>query len=270
MKSSTSSVSIRDLLPDLVSPEGQKAANAALAICGETGVDSLSINRSDVLLLQVLVDDSKSMASEGRKADAITALGRMLTELQQTNAAFPHRMYISLSLLNKGMLHGFVPVEQVIGLCANNYECDGCTPMLGAVKHSLGTIVKGGLELVDQGVSVQTCTVIISDGEFNDEIGSSAPAGPFGYQDPKEISSLIRGITANKDNTVYGVAIGEGAKEAFQVMGIKENYILDPVNENFSFDAALKRISRAISTASSTGRRLSDAWNQLAHNQYEM
>ncbi len=260
--SSFDAAAFQGLLSEFPSQEGWDAARSAIQIGGDSGVEALSIKRPEVFLTTLLVDDSGSMAEYNRKDDAKGATDKMLSELRATSGKFPHRVYAAVGTLNKGLLHGFKPLEEVVSLSDANYNCDGLTPLLGALKHGLGTVLKGALELSALGINVQTATVVVSDGGYNDQHGSEYEPGPFGYQDPEEIGALIRSMTATKDHTVYGVAIGAGAKEAFLRVGFKENYVLDPVNEEFSFEAALSRITRFIATASANGEKLSELWAQ--------
>lgn len=240
-----------------VSQAAEEVAKKAIALSQKANVDigirADRLKGTRVFLVQVLIDDSGSM--EGFEAAVIEAFQKLLKELREAAAeATGTDILISVTLLNRGQIQAYVPVDECVGLSFENYTCHGNTPLYGQTNRMLGTLMAKVSEVALSARNAQTFTCIISDGKPTDGINGESAGPRFGEEsalfDPAEIATLIRGLTSTKQHICCGVSIGGLAHSTFVGMGINERWILDPTRDQYAFDRAIQQISRASRSAS--------------------
>jgi hypothetical protein len=206
------------------------ASRQAVAMSRPTGVSVAKVKANRLMLMQVVVDDSGSMA--GFEPSVFEAFRKLKTALCPTSGAMGSQTLISVHLLNRGMLIPYTEVEKCPLLDSTNYRCDGGTPLYTTIQAVTGTMLVKCNEVVNGGRTAQTFTVVISDGAATDAAET----------DPATVRAVLTGLSP-KEHIVSGIAIGGAAEQCYANIGITPKWILDPARKPKEFDAAMQQIA---------------------------
>jgi len=234
-----------------INPTAAKAASKAVSVAARnTGIGADQISGARVFLVNILVDDSSSMA--GTEQMVRDAMRQLKDELILATNEGGCEVLFCIYMLNKGMIQPYCRVEDSVDLTDANHQNDGGTPMMGRGREILGTMLSKISEFADSGRQVLTFTCFISDGEFTDILqpgeGENTSGGKVSIS---EMNSLIVGLTdkETRANIVCGVSIRGAASATFQAIGIRHKWILNP-GDAYAFSEAMKAVSRASRSAS--------------------
>lgn len=227
-----SAITIRSL-----SEAALPASVHAVKMSSSTGVPVGKVSASRLLLMQLIVDNSGSML--GFEPSVFQAYSKLLNSQLSAAGAAGTQTLACTYLLNGGMIIPYTKVQECPQLDSSNYQCTGGTPLYTAIQSVLGTMLVKNHEAYEGSRSVQTFTVVISDGAATDAAET----------DPATVRAVLTGLNP-KEHIVCGIAIGGAAEETYKNLGISPNWILDPARDPEAFDAAMQKVAQASQSAS--------------------
>lgn len=221
--------------------------NAAL------GVSVDDVKASEVILVTQLIDDSSSIhdirenPNDHRSKVVGPELIRMghnliIDALRATKQK--DGVLASTSLLNRGLVYPYTPIDTAALLDDANYRAGGGTPLYDKAIVTLGLVLAKSQEFSDNGVPCRSITAIVTDGA---DYGSSS--------DASDVAKIVRDLLRQENHIVAGVGIDDGRtnfRSVFGDMGIRDEWILTPKNSP-------SEIRRAFNTLSQSAVRASQA-----------
>jgi hypothetical protein len=199
------------------------------------------ITTSEVLLVQVLIDDSSSIAYTPGNSEAVRqGHNEMLAALKDSKSAAT--ILVSCGYLNGGVLYPYLPLDHAPEMTSRNYNPSGSTPLYERTAAVLGSVIAKTAEFEQGGVAVRSVTFIITDGAATD------------YHFPvSDIKKIVGGMLRTEIHIVGGMGITDGTTDftgVFTDMGIRPEWILTPANTPSEIRRAFGTISRSAVRAS--------------------
>lgn len=180
-----------------------------------TSVDE--ITASEVVLVNILLDDSSSMQDHKQAAiDGYNLFLDTINASKQQNNVLVHARY-----LNGKILYPYTLIENAKRLDGRNYRPDGGTPLYEQSVILLGTVLAKSLEFYDNNTAYRTVTLIITDGANN---------GPGSALD---VLPLVKDMLKSENHIISAMGIDDGStnfKRIFNKMGMKDEWILTPAD----------------------------------------
>lgn len=186
---------------------------AGLGIC----VDDVSA--AEVLLLTMMPDDSGSIASAGNTRLVCEGHNLVLEALagsKQRDCVLAHTRY-----LNGEVLYPYRPLDQALGMSAQNYRPDKGTPLYDQTVVLLGSVLAKTQEFAANGVAARSVTLLITDGSDQHSTHASA----------KDVARLLRDLQRAECHIVAALGLSDGStdfRRVFREMGIEDRWILTP------------------------------------------
>lgn len=237
-----------------VTPAAVKAVRAAET--SDLGLESKKLVSSRAFLTNGIVDDSGSM--EKLAPAVIEALAKLKSELQMAvdeGDASECEVLMTLCFLNKRTVQPYARISECIDIDERNYHPNGGTPLFTRTLQVLGALIRKVEELGRSGVTAQTYTFIVSDGQPTDGQGVDGEQAATAA----EVNQLISSLTETKQHIVCGVNVGGEARAAFLQMGIHDKWIIDPAKDPGAFKQAMAKVSRVSRSVSQSRRDFQSA-----------
>lgn len=173
------------------------------------GVSVDDIESSEVLLVNVLLDDSYSMqGNEQAVRDGVNELLQALRESKQAGS-----VVVYIRQLNSGLTYAYQLLTPQVKLDPGNYNVRGGTPLFHESLVTLGTVAAKTTEFENNGVPVRSITVIVTDG------------GDTGYNKPpaRDVKRLIEDMERSERHIIFGYGLGDAQffHQVFDDMGIR-------------------------------------------------
>lgn len=178
------------------------------------GISPDQYTESDVLIITILMDDSGSMASNAQ--NAIDGHNEVIAALKGSKKG--GRTIVSCRYINGKVVYPYCKLADALCLDSYNYIPDGATPLYDQTMITLGGALATSKEYEDAGISVQTWTLIVTDGCDYGSVKASA----------SDVSTLISSMN-NEAHIVLAMGIDDrktNFREVFKSMGILEKNIL--------------------------------------------
>lgn len=220
------------------------AINAAL---GDVKLDD--IQSSEVLLVTSLLDDSGSIRYHAGNADAVRQGQNGLLDAL-TNAKQAGDVLISCRYLNgqpgitdHGVLFPYRPLAGALRLDSHNYNPNGGTPLYDQSAVTLTGVAAKIAEFEQGGVAARAVTVIVTDG---------GDAGSYHHR-PDTVRNIVEGLLRTEQHIIAGMGIDDGNtdfRKVFKDMGIPEEWILTPANNEHEIRQAFAVVSQSAVRAS--------------------
>ena len=224
-----SSQNIQDLMGEVAQEGGLSGRVAAQLTNASTvaqiqkgaGVTPETYKESEVLIVTVLVDDSGSnfqrngsnppnalLVREGQKAivDALKATKKRA------------RIVMGVHYLNGEVLCPYVYLDQVPMMDEHNFVDGGKTPLFDQTFVTIGGVMAKVKEFEDAGISVQSWTLVVTDGADYGSVRSK----------PKDVAELV-GTLNSEAHQVLAMGVEDGSTDfraVFASMGIASDQIL--------------------------------------------
>lgn len=227
----------------------------------DTGVSIDDIQASEVILVNLLVDDSSSInwgaedPATGQRTSNVPFVidGHNLipNSLEGAKAAQAENIIVMTTTLNSGLLSNYKMVSSATRLDTSNYTASGGTPLYERMLEVLRRCVEKTHELEDTGVSVRTITVVITDGDNNGG----------GY--PSDVKKVVESLLMQEIHIVAAVGIDDGSTDfrgVFRDCGVPDQWILTPANNETEIRKAFAMVSQSAVTASQSA----DSFSQMA------
>lgn len=224
----------------------------ALGPAINAGLGDVSINdieTAEVVLVTVLVDDSGSIRFGGNSGILREGVNGILESLQ--GAKQSASILISCRYINDdtpgtdhGVLYPYRPLDGAVRLDQSNYDPQGGTPLLDAIAATLATVATKMAEFEQGGVAARAVTAIVTDG---------AEQHSRQYRRPGDLKSTVEGLLRSEAHIVAGMGISDGStdfRQLFQDMGLRDEWILSPANEQGEIRKAFQLVSQSAVRAS--------------------
>ena len=213
------------------------------------GVDIDDVQSSEVVLVGLLIDDSSSIRFEGNTQvvrDGVNVVFSALGDSKQNDSILVHSRF-----LNSGILDPCIPLTKATKLDNSNYNPGGYTPLYDETAVFLATMLAKAQQFLDNGIACRTVTLIATDGA---DQGSHR-------QTPKSIRPIIKDMLKQECHIVAAMGIDDGGytdfKSVFQEMGIDDQWILTPQNNEGEIRKAFEVFSQSAVRASQGGASFS-------------
>ncbi len=243
------------------------------ALTGDIG----AVESSEVVLVTVMPDDSGSIRMEGNSQlvrDGHNLVIDALCASKQKDSILMHTRY-----LNGYVLYPYTNVAQAVRMDQHNYNpCQG-TPLYDQSVLLLGTVLAQAQQFIDNGVSVRTVTLVITDGA--DAHSNRANAAM--------VKSIVDDMLRTEDHIVAAMGIDDAPKECwncgyklrttgidvnmcpqcgdqfyrtnfkqvFREMGIRDEWIFTPGNNASEIRNAFQVFSQSAVRASQSAQHFS-------------
>ena len=208
------------------------------------GVKVDDVEAAEVHLVAMLIDDSGSIrfgGNSGAVREGHNGVVGALTESKSETAILVHCLY-----LNGHVLYPYVPLSDVVHMNQGNYNPDGGTPLYDMIVVMLGTVVAKAQEFLDQGVSVRTSTLIVTDGA---EMHSTR-------SDVSDVAEVIKSMHMEEIHMIYAMGIDDKSTDfeaEFKSWGIPDENIMlpdaDPSSIRRFFNVFSKSATQGVSAS---------------------
>jgi hypothetical protein len=200
------------------------------------------VQASEVVLVTLMPDDSSSIRFAGNTQavrDGCNMVIDALTASKQSDNILIHNRF-----LNGCVLYPYRPLEHAIRMEAQNYNPSGGTPLYDQTVVLLGTVLAKAQEFADNGVPVRTVTLIVTDGHDEGSMRFTA----------RQIAPVVRDMLMQETHIVAAMGIDDGGmtdfRSVFQDMGLRDEWILTPDNDQHDIRQAFQVFSQSAVRAS--------------------
>ncbi|MEK7641646.1 MAG: hypothetical protein AAB365_01475 [Patescibacteria group bacterium] len=213
---------------------GEQIAAAMGAPAGDT-------QASEVVLVQLLIDDSGSIRMVAGNTEAVReGHNTVLDALKGAKAG--DGVQVHCRYLNGTLLYPFVPLDHAVEMTQRNYNPNGGTPLYDQSLAILATLIAKTADFENNGIPARTVTAIITDGC---DQGSNSSAA--------DVKKVVRDLLKKENHIVCGVGIDDGStnfEQVFGDMGIPKEWILTPGNSPTEIRKAFAMVSKSAQRAS--------------------
>ncbi|MEI6673110.1 MAG: hypothetical protein WCL02_07505 [bacterium] len=181
------------------------------------GVPIDSVRSSEVILLNILVDDSGSIRMSGNSQpirDGHNVLIQALLESKQQD-----NIEVINKYLNGKVLYPYTPLSLVPQMDSSNYDANGGTPLFDETAKLLATVIAKSQDFKNNGIQVRTITLLLTDGEDCHSHTSTAA----------DVKKIVTDMLRSEDHIVAAMGFDNGScdfKQVFGEMGIPDRWIL--------------------------------------------
>lgn len=228
-------------------------------------VNADAVQASTLTLVKIIADDSSSMSYVLRDQkenpsgvsnielarEGVNAMVESLAKTKQRD-----EIWMSVSLLNRGVVSPFGPISDVAQMTERNYPANGCTPLYAMVLASLIEVSIQAQSFVDQGIPCRTVTWVVTDG------ANYTPSGdPKGKVKPDDVYSQVLEMNRQEGMHIFGgMGIQDGTtdfEDVFSSMGIEKGWMLTPKNTPSEIRKACAMMSQSAVRASQNAQNFS-------------
>lgn len=219
-------------------------------ITAALGAPAMDTSASEVVLVELLIDDSGSIRMVSGNTEAVREGHNTLLEAlkgsKQGDGVQVHCRY-----LNGKILYPFVTLGSAPEMDQRNYNPQGGTPLYDQTLVILATLVAKATDFANNGIPVRTVTVIITDGA---DTGSRATAA--------QVAKVVKDLLKQENHIICGMGIDDGStdfKKVFADMGIPAEWVLTPGNSPSEIRKAFAVVSKSAVRASQSAASFSKA-----------
>lgn len=236
----------------IISPESAQIltiADPGEQIKNALGVSVDDVEASEVVLVTMMIDDSGSIRFAGN-AQAVRDGHNMVLEAlaasKQQNNILVHTRY-----LNGSVLYPYCFLSEAIKMDSSNYDPNLGTPLYDQTVSLLGTVLVKSQEFAENGVSVRTVTLILTDGadEHSTKVKSADSVAPVIKDMLKAETHIIAIMGVDNGYTDF--------RKVFSEMGIRDEWVLTSGNNPSEIRKAFQLFSQSAVRASKSGASFS-------------
>jgi hypothetical protein len=212
------------------------------------GTPTLGIASGEIILVNMLLDDSGSMS--GIDNAVIKAHNELIDAIKSTKQV--DNILVQCRLMNKGMLYPFKLLDDVQPLTSNEYRPGGGTPLHSSALEILGITQAKTQECLDNFQDPRSISLIVTDGYGNTEKIKGA-----------DVKKLVDDMHNSERHIVAGMGFDSAGNQAddfrqtFKEMGIKDNWILTVASTPSEIRKAFGVFSRSVTSASQSAASFS-------------
>lgn len=205
------------------------------------GIPADQVHAAEVILVTKLIDDSGSIKM-ANNVDAMIDGGNSFDSALQ-DAKESDNILVTTRYLNGKVLYPYTPLDQVTKMTSANYQATGGTPLYDQTVETLRTVMAKYLEFRNNGVTVRTITIILTDGQ--DEHSRRYHAS--------DVANVVQDMLLAEDHIIQAIGFNNGRcdfKRVFSEMGIPDQWIMDTANNPSAIRQACRVASRSAAMAS--------------------
>ncbi len=224
-------------------------ANAGTRIKAALGISVDDVKASEVLLVTIMVDDSGSIRMAAGNTEAVreghNGVLDALGASKQTDS-----ILVCTRLLNGEVICPYAPLSSAVRLDTHNYNPDKGTPLYDETVVLLGTVLAKAQEFVNNGVTVRTATLNITDG--SDQHSRKHEAA--------DVAKIVADMLREETHIIAGMGIDDGYtdfRSIFSQMGIRDEWILTPKKTPSEIRKAFAVFSQSAVRASQSAAQFS-------------
>lgn len=202
------------------------------------GVDARQIRATKATIGTVILDSSGSMATftardgqtcNGQRA-VIDCYNSALGDLNEHKTARNAVVIGSFSF--KGVVNPWELVENAPRLTSETYVPDGGTPLYDTYNECLRLSLQKQQQILERGIPCNLVFLVVSDAMESDSKHTSLA----------QVQESTARVLERRDNYIYGVSVGPGARHGLQEMGIGAEWIRD-VSDRLGLAAIFREFS---------------------------
>lgn len=201
------------------------------------GVGAAGVKATEVLLVSVMLDDSRSMS--GPNEDAARAGANLVREAFMGSKQAAGTLLL-IRCLNGSVIYRYGPIDRAPLVDTSNYVAAGGTPLFDQSVVLLGSVIAKRAEFADAGVPCRSITLIVTDG--NDEHSVACRRAPG------KVKAVVDSLSSESD-IVAAMGIDDGGRtnfrDVFREMGIPPKWILTPSSNPSEIRRAFQLFSQS-------------------------
>ena len=205
------------------------------------GVPIDNVKSSEVILLNILVDDSGSIrfASNAQPIrDGHNMLIKALLDSKQQD-----NIEVLTRYLNGTVLYPYTPLSVVPQMNSANYDPNGGTPLFDEIAKLLATVIAKTQDFKNNGIQVRTITLIMTDGEDAHSRTSTSD----------DVKKIVTDMLKNEDHIIAAMGFDNGScdfRKIFGDMGFSDRWILTAQSNPSEIRKAFQVFSQSAVSAS--------------------
>ncbi len=219
-------------------------------ITAALGAPAIETQSAEVVLVQLLIDDSGSIRCVSGNTEAVrSGHNTVLDALKASKQG--DGVQIHCKYLNGTILYPFVTLDNAVEMNVSNYNPNGGTPLYDQTMVILATLIAKATDFENAGIPVRTVTIIATDGA---DSGSQVT--------PAQVAKVVKDLLKRENHIICGMGIDDGSTDferVFTEMGIPKEWILTPGNSpseiRKAFAIASKSAVRASQNAASFSKQ---------------
>jgi len=176
------------------------------------GIPVDQVGSSEVIMLNVVIDDSTSM--RGNKEAVVDGYDMLVKTMEETKQQ--DNIQISVRFLNGGLIYPFTPLSLAPKL---QYSPSGWTPLFKESATSFGTVITKLQDFEDNGIQARSICLVMTDGGDNQSGGTTAA----------DVHSIVTDMLQTENHIIAGMGFDDGYgtdfEAIFKSMGIEDNWI---------------------------------------------
>jgi hypothetical protein len=200
------------------------------------------VQATEVFLLELLIDDSGSIAGAGNEDAVREGHNTVLDALNKSKSR--DGILVSTQYLNGQVLNPWTPLDSAIRMDRSNYSANGGTPLYDMSVVALGNVIAKVQEFATNGVPVRSATCIITDGHDMHSF----------RHDERSVKTIVSDMLREEGlHIVAAIGIDDhytDFRSIFGSMGIPDNWILTPGNSPSEIRRAFNVLSQSALRAS--------------------
>lgn len=181
------------------------------------GVPIGSVRSSEVILFNILTDDSGSIRMAGNSKPICDGHNQLIKALRESKQQ--DNIEVINRYLNGTVLYPYTPISMVPEMDSTNYNANGGTPLFDETAKLLATVIAKSQDFKNSGIQVRTITLILTDGDdCHSHINNAA-----------DIKKIVTDMLRGEDHIIAAMGFDNGScdfKQVFSEMGILDRWSL--------------------------------------------
>lgn len=214
------------------------------------GIDPSLMPASEVVLVNLLVDDSSSIRFSGNEQSMRDGFNGCKDSLEASKQQ--DNIMMLVRFVNGNLHCSYVPLTDVEKLTTKNYQGSGGTPLYDETVKLLGTVIAKTQEFENNGIQVRTITLIATDGE---DCGSQ-------HSTASDVEKIVKEMLSKEKHIVAAMGFDNGScdfKQVFTEMGIPDQWQLTAASSQSEIRKAFQVFSRSATSASKSAANFATA-----------
>ncbi|MDR0606792.1 MAG: hypothetical protein LBG52_00160 [Candidatus Peribacteria bacterium] len=212
------------------------------------GIPVDDVMSSEVILLNILVDDSGSIRFAGNSQAVRDGHNLLIKALQESKQQ--DNIEVLNRYLNGTVLYPYTPLVSVPEMTTGNYDPNGGTPLFDETVKLLATVIAKSQDFKNNGIQVRTITLILTDGEdVHSHTSSSA-----------DVKKIVSDMLRSEEHIIAAMGFENGNcdfRNIFAEMGIPDQWILTANSNPSEIRKAFQVFSQSAVRASQSAANFS-------------
>lgn len=224
------------------------------AIQNALGVPALNVTASEVILVNMLIDDSGSVDNIPGGPEAICSGHNMILDEILKASKRRDNILLLTQYLNGKVLNPYIQLDQAERMDGRNYHANGGTPLYDQSVVFLATVMAKYQEFADIGVPVRSISLIATDGYDEHSVK---------YRNkPEAVATVVADMIRSDNHIISTMGINNGRidfRKIFKAMGIEDKWIMTPTSDPKEIGKSFRLFSQSAVSASQNAASFSKA-----------